>query len=110
VVDEQRHSLREIVDRRPAQLLDEHRLRRGVLAPNTPQPRPACVLAQAIGEKERQVIVVCVEMSVVERLRIVRIRAGLEEQPRERIAVRVRRLIRPVFATAERARQRGEKA
>ena len=37
-------------------------------------------------------IVVRLEMAVVERLRVVRIRAGLEQQPRQRVAFRMRQL------------------
>ena len=75
----------------------------------TIQPRTALLLSQAVFERRAQVIVVVLEVTVVERLRVVGIGAGLEQQPRERIALRMRRLIRPVLAPSERASQGGER-
>ena len=53
-------------------------------------------------------IVVVLEVPVVEHLRVVRIGAGVEQQPRERIALRMGRLIRPILAPSERAREGGK--
>ena len=66
-------------------------------------------MSQTVGKQQRQVIIVFPEMAVVERLRIVRICAPFEQQPRERVAVGMRRLIRPVLATTKRTSERCER-
>ena len=108
MLDEQRDALMESPHRRPAQLLGQHPCRRRVLAGQTFQPRTALLLPQAVFEEQGQVIVVVLEVPVVEHLRVVRIGAGVEQQPRERIALRMGRLIRPILAPSERAREGGK--
>src|SRR5262245_756470 len=54
-------------------------------------------------------MVVRLEVAVVQRLRVVRIGARIEEQPRQRLASRVRQLVPVVLASAEGAGERGER-
>ena len=49
------------------------------------------------------------EHPVVEGLPVVRVGAGLEQQPGQRVGMLVRRLVVPVLAAAERPGQRGER-
>jgi hypothetical protein len=55
------------------------------------------------------VIVISMGVSMVERLRVVWISGMIKQQSGERITIGVRWLTRPIFAAAERTRQRGER-
>jgi hypothetical protein len=95
-----------IADRRPAQLLHEDGRRRRLLVVQSRQPRTTLFLSETVTEQQPQVVVVVLEVAVVQRLCVVRIRAGIQEEPRHRVALRMRRLIRPVLAPTERSRER----
>jgi hypothetical protein len=69
------------------------------------RPRPAARPPEAVGQQQLQVVVVRTEVAVVDRLVVVGVRPGLEQQPGQGRRFRVRRLVGRVLAVAEGARQ-----
>ena len=94
----------------PVELAAHHLGRRlgGVAEPLPPDaPVPG---TQAVLEEQLEVAVVPPEHPVVERLPVVRVRAAVEEEPGQRLPLRMPRLApRTLLALAEAAGQRGER-
>ena len=77
--------------------------------PQPATPGPAVAPAEPVGQQHAQVAVVAAEHPVVERLPVVRVRAAVEQQPGERLALRVPGLpARALLALAEAAGEHGE--
>ena len=109
VRDEELDALQEAVRGGEQQLVVEHlgrvrERRTEPLGPGAPVGP-----AQAVFEQEPQVVVVRLELPVVQRLRVVRIGAGVEQQPCQLRALLVGWLVDRVLATSERAGERGER-
>jgi hypothetical protein len=80
-----------------------------VVAVQQAVPRAVLVGAEAELDQQPQVPVVGLELAVVQRLAVVGVGARLEQHPREREPLRVRRLVAPVLAATESAGQRRER-
>ena len=109
VCDEELDAFHEAVRGGEEQLVVEHLRRFGKRRPEPLRPGAPVRLAQAVLEQEPQVVVVRLELPVVQRLRVVRIGAGVEQQPCQLRALLVGRLIDRVLAASERAGERGER-
>ena len=92
---------------RGLQLLVDHLARGCVRLSEQPVPPSAVAGAEPEFEQQLEPAVVAVPVAVVESLPVVGIGAGLEQQPRERQLVRMRRGI--ALAAAKRPGQRGER-
>jgi hypothetical protein len=103
VVQQQPHAVGEAVVRGGHQLVLGHLRRRGMRRREQAVPAPALAAAEPVLEQQLQPAVVGISVAVVQRLRVVGLSAGVEQQPRQRRAVRVRG--RVPLAPAERAGQ-----
>jgi hypothetical protein len=108
VLDQQPHAVHEAPARRRPELLDEQALRRVQFIGKARVPRTSRLASEAELEEQAQVAVVFPEVAVVEHLPVVRIGARLEQEAREPVTLRMRRLARAALALAVGARQRRE--
>jgi hypothetical protein len=98
-----------VVFERPAQLDAEHPRGRGQVR-DPGLPRAAVAGAEPVLEQQLQVRVVRLEHPVVEGLRVVGVGAGVEQQPAQRLPVRVAGLPPPAQLTvAEHSGQQRER-
>jgi hypothetical protein len=101
VRDQQSHPSEEVPARRGAEFLDEQLLRAVEAVAEALVPWATAILAEAMLEQQFEVIVTGMEVTVVERLAVVRVGAGVEQEARQRMRMCVRRLVVAVLAFAE---------
>ena len=110
VVDQQPDPVGHAVGHGPRELAAEQLGRRVDGVTEASPPWTAVAASEPELEQQHEVRVVGLEHAVVERLPVVGVGAGFEEQASERQRVRVVRLrVRSALATAERAGERGER-
>src|SRR5689334_12269782 len=102
-LSEQTNAAEHVVVDGPAQLVLDHLRGRLHLLTHALAPRAAVALAETELEQQLQVLGARPELAVVEALRVVGVGATFQEQARQRLPVRMRRLI--ALAAAEHARQ-----
>jgi hypothetical protein len=110
VLGEQADPVGVVVAQRPAQLLAQHPLRRLQGIAQSGPPRTAAAPPESELEQQLEVLGAGDEHPVVEPLAVVRVGPRLQQQPGQRVPVRVPGLVaRALFALAEHAGQDGER-